>query len=147
MNNKIFWGNLGVLVISLLVLTTSFFLRPDPRGFGTHEQLFLPPCPFYWLTHIPCPSCGLTTSFCYLAQGNLIKAFQTHPMGPILFGLNLGIAFYAAFSLAKKRAVWLLFEHPRVPILSIVFIISLLMTWILRMVTHKENLQLVRSIF
>jgi hypothetical protein len=147
MNNKTFWGNLGVLIISLLVLTTAFLLKPDPRGIGTHEQLFLPPCPFHWFTHLPCPACGLTTSFCYVGKGNLLKAFQTHPLGPLFFSLNIFVAIYAILSMIKKRTFWLLFEHPWFPTLSLFLIVGLFGHWILKIVTQKENLQIVKSIF
>src|SRR3954469_25060403 len=32
-------------------------------GMGTHTQLCLPECNFYRLTGVPCPACGMTTSF------------------------------------------------------------------------------------
>lgn len=60
------------------------WLKPDPRGMGTHEQLGLPPCTFYRVTGMPCPSCGMTTSFCQLVHGNLAKSLEANPVATLL---------------------------------------------------------------
>src|SRR5207247_577108 len=44
------------------LLGVARLVEPDLRGYGTHEQLGLPPCTFRLLTGIACPSCGMTTS-------------------------------------------------------------------------------------
>ncbi|NBO19844.1 MAG: DUF2752 domain-containing protein, partial [Proteobacteria bacterium] len=46
-----------------LGLSNVRWLTPDARGLGTHEQLGLPPCGFYLWYGLPCPSCGMTTSW------------------------------------------------------------------------------------
>ena len=51
---------LGSLGLTLLV--TARNLEPDPRGFGTHEQLGLTPCYFQELTGHVCLLCGGTTA-------------------------------------------------------------------------------------
>jgi hypothetical protein len=83
----------GWAVLALLgggVLWVARVLTPNSQGFGTHTQLHLPPCAFYAWTHLPCPACGLTTSFAYLADGDLRQAFHAHPVGPVLFALLCG---------------------------------------------------------
>ncbi len=68
---------------------------------------------------IPCPSCGLTRSFCAMSHGAVGEAFQFHAFGPLLFGLcALAIPIMAAelwrgrrFELVAKyafssRAAW-----------------------------------------
>jgi len=59
---------------------------------GTHRALGLPKCMFLQWTGLPCPGCGLTTSFSWLAHGQWQKAFEVHPLGPLLF---LGFALAA----------------------------------------------------
>ncbi len=59
-------------------------LEPDPRGFGTHQRLGLPPCTFRALFDIPCPSCGMTTSFSHFMHGNIWQAFRANAGGGVL---------------------------------------------------------------
>jgi hypothetical protein len=44
-------------------------------------------CLFRRVTGLPCPSCGLTRSFCAMSHGDLRSAGAYHPLGPLLFGL------------------------------------------------------------
>jgi hypothetical protein len=76
---------LAVISISAITIGISRLLEPAPPGLGTHEQLGLPPCPFFHFTGIPCPGCGLTTSFAHAARLNIYEAFVTQPFGVILF--------------------------------------------------------------
>lgn len=41
-------------------------------------------CPFKVLTGMPCPSCGITKSIVYFYDGNLVKSFNYHLLGPIV---------------------------------------------------------------
>lgn len=74
---------LTLLITSTVVLTVARLLTPSPRGVGTHEQLGLPPCMFLKLTGIPCPSCGLTTSFAHAVRLHFYESFVTQPFGLI----------------------------------------------------------------
>jgi hypothetical protein len=65
----------GVFV-GLLVLAAT--VNPDPRGYGTHEQLGLTPCAFRTVFNLPCPSCGGTTSFAHYIRGEWRSAFQAN---------------------------------------------------------------------
>ena len=49
------------------VLLIASWLTPDPRGLGSHTKLGMPRCEFEYRTGIPCPSCGMTTSFAHFA--------------------------------------------------------------------------------
>lgn len=71
-------------VAIIAVLGIARWVEPDERGFGTHEQLGLPPCSFRALTGVPCPSCGMTTSFAYVMRGRLIRATVANPGGCLL---------------------------------------------------------------
>ena len=81
-------GRLAHLVITAgLAATLAFawFLTPDPRGVGTHEQLLLLPCNFYRLTELPCPFCGMTTAFAHMARGQALEALSAQPAGALGF--------------------------------------------------------------
>lgn len=58
-----------------------FYLTPSPTGFETHTQLGLPPCGFFRITRIPCPTCGCTTAVTHVAHGNFLQAIVTQPFG------------------------------------------------------------------
>ena len=81
-------------------------LEPDPSGVGTHTRLGLPPCGFYTVTGIPCPTCGVTTSFAEAAHGRFKKSFFTQPMGLFTFaGICAGAVILAA-ALATGRSLF-----------------------------------------
>lgn len=90
---KLAWWERAVMLLVGLsifaVLAIARWLNPynqdgQPRRWGTHEQLGLPPCTFHRLTGWPCPSCGLTTSFSLLMHGDWRPALAANPIGPIL---------------------------------------------------------------
>ena len=62
----------------------SAWLVPSDAGYGTHRQLGLPPCATVTLTGLPCPSCGMTTSFAHTARGEFRAAFGAQPAGLLL---------------------------------------------------------------
>ena len=69
----------------LTILLLAAYLPPSPSGMGTHQEgLGLPPCNFLRTTGLPCPSCGMTTSFSWFAKGNLLASAYVQPMGTIL---------------------------------------------------------------
>jgi hypothetical protein len=73
------------LLVIVAVLTLARLLQPDPRGFGTHEHLFMPPCIFHTVTHLPCPFCGMTTGFAHMMRGEVAAAARSNPGAPLLF--------------------------------------------------------------
>ncbi|MCS6977955.1 MAG: DUF2752 domain-containing protein [Gemmatales bacterium] len=81
---------LGVAVAIAGVFAVAAWLRPSSAGLGTHRQLGLPPCSFYIVTGgVPCPSCGMTTSFCHLVRGQILESLRANPVGTLLAGFCL----------------------------------------------------------
>lgn len=72
-----FGALLGLLAMRVL-------LTPSPNGFGTHEQLGLPPCRSMDWFGIPCPGCGVTTSVAWFADGELVSSLVVQPLGFVL---------------------------------------------------------------
>lgn len=89
-NLAAFLGLGGVAIFALGALLNPYTPTGQPRNFGTHEQLGLPPCGFNMLTGHPCPGCGMTTCFSLLAHGDLPAAWTINWAGVIAAG---GIAF------------------------------------------------------
>jgi len=87
------------------VVALAAALRPHAGGFGTHTELGLPGCTFLSRTGYPCPSCGLTTSFAWMARGRVDKAFEAHPFGVAAFLIVAAVALAGAAELAGGRNV------------------------------------------
>lgn len=88
----------GVVGLAALgVVGLSLWVKPDARGYGTHEALGLPPCGLKFVTNIPCPSCGMTTSFAHAARLDWRCSLDAHPGGLVLFG---AVAITAIVSLS-----------------------------------------------
>src|SRR5262249_44252401 len=71
-----------------LVFGIAAFLDPyrDGRVWTdeTHTQLGLPPCTFKVVTGVPCPSCGMTTSFALLVRGDIYNSLRANFAGTAL---------------------------------------------------------------
>ncbi len=102
------WTLIALACWSMLI--TAARLQADPRGFGTHRQLGLPPCSFELSTHVPCPGCGLTTSFAHLAHGHVYSSFAAHLMGPFLFAVVAIVGLYSPFAAVRARPLRLLID-------------------------------------
>jgi hypothetical protein len=58
-------------------------------------------CEFLERTGIPCPTCGMTTSFAHFARGNIAASLYVQPMGTVLATLTaatLWVALYMALT-------------------------------------------------
>ncbi|MFO0838098.1 MAG: DUF2752 domain-containing protein [Phycisphaerae bacterium] len=95
-NGAIRYGAALVALGGLAVLATAAWLKPDPRGMGTHEQLGGGGCGFLLLTKLPCPTCGMTTAFAHTVRGQFFSAIWAQPAG---FVLALATVAAVAFSI------------------------------------------------
>jgi len=103
---------LTLLALASAVIGIARFLPPSPRGVGTHEQLGLPPCLFLKLTGLPCPSCGLTTSFAHAAKLHFYEALVTQPFGLLAFFLTILLILLSSY-LLYRRIPWQRVIHTR----------------------------------
>jgi hypothetical protein len=87
------------------VLATAAWLRPDSRGVGTHEALGLSPCGWIAGFGIPCPTCGMTTSFSLAVRGSLWASFRVQPMGCALAVLTAAAAVTCAYVAATGSRI------------------------------------------
>ncbi len=101
--DRVAWAS--ALLAAWPVVLLSTWMHPDARGFGTHQQLGLPPCSFEAVTRVPCPGCGLTTSFAQMAHMHVIEAFRAHLMGPLLFALTLVVAVVSPVGVRRGWSV------------------------------------------
>jgi len=95
-------GRLVAAIIAagcLAALATAVFVTPSPTGVSSHESIGLARCQFLATSGIPCPSCGMTTSFAHFVRGNLAASLWVQPMGTLL-AFTAGIAFWAGLYIA-----------------------------------------------
>ena len=92
-----------LLIPCLAVFALARCLTPHQAGYGTHEDLHLPPCGFLSRTGYPCPSCGLTTSMSALTHGQVRSALLAHPFGPIFAAALAAVALCGAGELLAGR--------------------------------------------
>ncbi|WP_417385137.1 DUF2752 domain-containing protein [Gimesia sp.] len=102
--------------IRLLLIGWSLFLiagfgvaiqiTPDSRGFGTHQKLGFAPCVIKTRFSIPCPSCGMTTSFSHFVRGQIRQSAQANTSGLILAVVCLVMIPWSWISVYYRR-YWL----------------------------------------
>lgn len=66
------------------VLTIAASVAPNGNGVATHEKLGLPPCGFLVMSGLPCPTCGMTTSFSWMMHGHPLRSLASQPLGALL---------------------------------------------------------------
>lgn len=67
---------LGVVLLWLTIVAGAICLFVLEPG----KSVFLPVCPFRWLTGFTCPGCGSTRGMHQLLHGNVVAAFQLNPL-------------------------------------------------------------------
>jgi hypothetical protein len=106
-------------------------LKPDPRGFGTHQQIGLPECSIRLLFSRPCPGCGMTTSFSHFVRGEFVEAGRANIAGLLLATLCVLMIPWSLYS-AARGTTWLVEEPMMLLTLLIVVIGSIaLVSWLL----------------
>lgn len=131
------WGNrLAWFILFALptaVFITAALLTPNPHGHGTHTQLGLPPCGFLVMTGLPCPGCGLTTSFTFIMHGDLVSAAYANPFGLLLFFVSFSCAVTALLGLVRGWPVVPVLERLHAERWAILLAVGSLLTWGIRL--------------
>lgn len=94
---------LGCALIGLLLVAA--WLKPSSTGQGTHQQLGLPPCTFVMLFNIPCPTCGMTTSWSHFMRGNIVASWNANPGGLCLAVLSTAAGIWGFFVAFRGKYV------------------------------------------
>jgi Protein of unknown function (DUF2752) len=107
------------------------------RGMGTHTQLGLPECNFMRLTSLPCPSCGMTTSFALLMHGDLAASLRANAVGTLLALFLLGMIPWSLVGAVRGRWLWVQTLEPWLLRAVIVFTSLALLRWTILLVTRR----------
>lgn len=125
---------LMIASIAGIVLGIARRLTPSPGGLGTHRQLGLPPCLFLRLTGVPCPCCGLTTSFAHAARLHFIEALIAQPFGLVVFLVTVSIIPLSVCLICKRVALRRLIESATVSPTMYLLITLCAIGWVYKLV-------------
>ena len=128
----------GTLVGIALGLTALFavaaLLNPyrsdgSARRMETHMQLGLPECTFKRVTGLPCPSCGMTTSFALTMHGDFIDAVRANSVG-VMLALTLLVAIpWCLFSALCRRTLFIRSAEHALMVMVIGLLSLMLVRW------------------
>jgi hypothetical protein len=109
------WWVRGGLVAMAAAMAFVFYLATrvqpyaddgTPLRMASHRSLGLPACRFQELTGLPCPSCGMTTSFALLVRGDVLNSLRANWVGT---GLAVFCLLFIPWSIAstfRGRFLW-----------------------------------------
>ncbi len=130
-------GTLVGLAIGLVaVFGVALWLDPydangTPKRMATHRQLGMPPCTFLMYTGLPCPSCGMTTSFALLVRGDVRNSLRANPVGTLLAGFLLLIIPWTVGSVWHGRTLFVRSLEKSATIVILVFLGLAILRWLL----------------
>ncbi|MEM6928925.1 MAG: DUF2752 domain-containing protein [Myxococcota bacterium] len=78
-------GRALLLLVCVAIIGLSVVLTPSTEAVTVFGVELPPLCLWRNVTGLPCPGCGLTRSFTFLAHGHLDAAFRMNGLGPLLF--------------------------------------------------------------
>jgi hypothetical protein len=90
----------------LALVALAAALVPDPRGWGTHEQLGLRPCLPMVLWNMPCPGCGVTTAVTLALRGEPFASLRTQPLGLLVIAGAMWASGWALAGHARGRDLY-----------------------------------------
>lgn len=125
---------LGIAIFLIMGFGVARCLSPDPKGYGTHQQLGLPPCASQWLFGYPCPGCGMTTCFSHFVRGEFAQAARANVAGAVLATVCMLMIPWCLWS-ARRGRLWMV--NDPVPVFG-TLVISLgglaVVLWVVRLI-------------
>jgi hypothetical protein len=115
------------------IFTIAVLLNPYKDGRvwlqETHTQMGLPQCTFKMLTDLPCPSCGMTSSFALLMHGDPWNSARANFVGTLLALFCLACIPWSLASAARGRLLFVGSLEYILVRLVLVFVVLLLVRW------------------
>ncbi len=133
------YGWLRVLLVVFALLAVAVFAvaaRLDPyyadgsaRSEETHRQLGLPSCTFKFAVGVPCPSCGMTTSFALLIRGDVLHSLRANCAGTLLAVVTLAFIPWALVSAYRGHMLYVRSFEKVLTRVVILFVVLMLVRW------------------
>ena len=125
---------LGTAMFFTGVFLVASQVSPDPRGYGTHQQLGLPPCTFRLMFGYHCPGCGMTTSFAHFVRGDLASAARANLAGTVLAAISAMMIPWCVLSFFAGR-MWFVSDPVMVGLgLTISIGVLAVLLWVVRII-------------
>lgn len=124
----------GVALALLAVFAVAVWLKPydddgTPFRMATHRQMGLPPCTFYATTGLPCPSCGMTTSFSLLMRGDVMNSLRANAVGTLLALFCLTLIPWCLASAVRKQPLFVRSVERTLTLAVLGFLTLMLLRW------------------
>lgn len=95
----------------------------------THTQMGFPRCTFKKITGVPCPSCGMTSSFSLLIHGDPWNSLRANFVGTLLAVFLLVLAPWSLLSALWGRWLWVRDVEQALVRVVVVFVVLLFLRW------------------
>jgi hypothetical protein len=127
---------LVLIAVGLIaVFALAVWLDPYQEGkvwlMETHRQLGWPECNFKKFTGMPCPSCGMTSSFALLMHGDLVNSLRANAAGTFLAVLCLAYIPWALVCAIRKRRLLIVSYERALTRLVVLFVLLMLGRWVI----------------
>jgi hypothetical protein len=127
---------LGIGLGLTFIFGIAWYLKPyDGQGqaysMATHQQLGLPECTFKRFSGLPCPSCGMSTSFALLVRGDLVNSLKANAVGTLLAALCMAIVPWSLACAVCNRPILVYSMEKALMRIIIVFLALMLVRWVL----------------
>jgi phosphotransferase system glucose/maltose/N-acetylglucosamine-specific IIC component len=125
---------LGIALFLTAIFGIALWLNPydgngEARTMETHRQLGLPPCTFYDKTGLPCPSCGMTTSFSLLIRGDVGNSLRANFVGTLLAAICLAYIPWSLLCVVRKRTLFIASMDRALFVCILSFVVLMLLRW------------------
>jgi hypothetical protein len=118
-------------VFVIAVLLNPYNEDGTARRMATHTTppLNLQQCTFYQMTKLPCPSCGMTTSFALFIRGDILNSLRANCVGTLLAAFCLALVPWSLASVWLRRPLFVVAIEPVLIRLLVAFLVLLLLRW------------------
>jgi len=136
-----------VLIALIYVIWASFFIRATNENSGLFitvpgfVNISAPVCPSRFLTGVPCPLCGITTSSMLFFDGKMGGSFRAHPLGPVFATIMVLAIPYCLWILSSRKKKEIKSDEHPVPVnrrTTIAILAVLLMAWAVSLMRHFQ---------